>query len=256
MTPLPPFTVAEPVTLNPRFATWYGAPKCGKTSSVAALPDSCIIMVEYGADAHKCVRTPKVNSVPEFLSTCDRIIAAGKPYKHVIVDSATELEHMCVIQATQDYKASTIGKNFAGTNVCLELDKGSGYNFLRQAFNRCLHKAAQTVPEDGCIHFIAHLRESQLKLGAETNEVTAYSIALTAGCALILASKSDAVGHLTRRTRARPTGMGPIFDDLWVSFKTANAVTCGSNRAHLAGKEFALSLSEDRVPKWDLVFLP
>ena len=64
------------------------------------------------------------------------------PYKYLVVDTVDKLEDFCEVTATEKYKLTTIGKNFAGKSV-LELPQGGGYYHLRNEVVYQIDKLAQ-----------------------------------------------------------------------------------------------------------------
>jgi len=246
-----PFDIAGPISGNPRSLLLYGAPKVGKTKVLTNLPNCCIVQVESGADMHECIRTPQITSYAHFMQVCDQIIKAGKPYKYVAFDTVDAMEDYALTQATIDYKMSPIGANFKGADVTAELANGGGYLWLRRALNRMIDKAFETIPPDGCVIFIGHIKEKLLS--KEGKDVTASDISLTGKCAVILCSRCDAIGHVTRALRPGSTSR---VEDLKVSFRTTELVNCGSRYDHLAGQDFVLSPGDTKLAAWDKIFKP
>jgi hypothetical protein len=186
------------------------------------------------------------------MKVCDTIIAAGKPYKYVVVDTIDEMEAIAMKQATADYKAALVGKDFNGTDVCTELPMGAGYLWLRRALLRMLDKLFHTTPDHGTVILIGHVKDKLLKDAGK--DVTAADVNLTGKCAQIVCAECDAIGHMTRRTRPPLASKGQVLQDLFISFKTSEHVNCGSRIAHLAGQDILFADAETRVPRWDLLF--
>ena len=89
-----PVQKIKATSLSPRKLIIYSKPKVGKTSALAELPDSLILDLENGTDFLDAVKI-KVNNLTELREAGEAILAAGKPYKYLIVDTVTKLEDMC-----------------------------------------------------------------------------------------------------------------------------------------------------------------
>jgi replication-associated recombination protein RarA len=113
------------VTQDPKNLIIYGVPKIGKTSLLSTLDDNLIIDLEDGSDYVEALKV-KVHSVKELSDLCKEIIKAGCPYKFITIDTVTALEEISKPLALSMYKASSMGKNFAGTDI-LSLPMGAGY---------------------------------------------------------------------------------------------------------------------------------
>ena len=109
---------------SPRKTVIYSKPKTGKTSLCAELENSLIIDLERGSDFIDAVKVT-CTSPKEIKELCDEVVKQGKPYQYAIVDTITKLEDMVLGYALQLYKATPMGKSFAGNNV-LTLPNGAG----------------------------------------------------------------------------------------------------------------------------------
>lgn len=144
-----PTTPSVPTLINPRVLVLYGAPKVGKTTTLAQLPSCCTLEFDqtgttnddgtpgFGADGigilHVNIATRK--ELSEFCNACreHRAKTGTWPYRYIAMDTVTAIESWCEELATEKYRQSELGKNFKGTS-CLELPKGAGYLWLRLAF--------------------------------------------------------------------------------------------------------------------------
>lgn len=209
---------------DPKLLTLYGPPKVGKTKFLSALENCLIIDTEDGSDYVSALKV-KVSNLDQLMEVAKEIAAHKKakgeyPYAFVAIDTITELENWCEADATANYKATTIGKDFKGKSV-LELANGGGYFWLRQSFDKWLDLITKFAPK---VIIIAHLKEKITnKSGVD---VVSMDLDLTGKIRNILAQQSDAIGYVYRK---KDSG-------LRISFNTHEDITCGS-REHLAGAD-------------------
>lgn len=88
---------------SPRKLIIYSKPKVGKTSALAELENALIIDLERGTDFLDAMKV-QVNELAELRKVGEAIIAAGKPYKYVVIDTITKLEEMCLPLALSMYR--------------------------------------------------------------------------------------------------------------------------------------------------------
>ncbi len=81
----------------------YSKPKTGKTSLLAELDNNLILDLENGTDYYDALRV-KITSVQELMDTIKAIIAAGRPYKYITLDTLTKLEDLALPYALTLYK--------------------------------------------------------------------------------------------------------------------------------------------------------
>jgi Cdc6-like AAA superfamily ATPase len=222
-----PSTKSPPLTKDPRILILYGAPKVGKTTELAKLPDCLIVDCEDGTDyvealRIKCRTLEEVEAVATELRK--RVKESGKPaYKYVALDTVSTLEDWCEVRATQNYKNSTIGKNFTGDSV-LTLPQGGGYLYLRLALTEILGQFSGTTSR---LIIVGHLRDKFLEKGGV--ESTYKDLELTGKLRSIVCSKADAIGYLYRDPKDSNGA-------LKVSFQTLEGIIAGSRCEHLRGK--------------------
>lgn len=218
-----PTTPTAPSMVNPKVLVLYGAPKVGKSTILADLPNNLIIDLEDGTDYISSLRV-KVHNTDELREVAAELLKAKStkgtyPYEYVSIDTVTALEDWAEKVATENYKKSPVGKTFTGDSV-LTLPNGGGYLWLRLAmaelvglFSHCTKYLILT----------GHLRDKVLdKAGVE---VATKDIELTGKIRNIMCSRADAIGYLYRKD-----------NKLMISFQTAEGVLCGGRCEHLKGK--------------------
>ena len=176
----------------------------------------------------------KLNNIEDLREACKEIHKAGKPYKYLALDTITRVEDWCEVYATRMYKDSVIGKSFTGKTV-LELPQGSGYFWLRKAFDEVMMMLYGIAPH---VILVGHLREKFLggKEAKADTVVSTKDLDLTGKIKQIACSRSDAIGYVYRNHADA--------GKLWISFESNEQVNCGSRCPHLKGKSMLLDWKE------------
>lgn len=224
-----PKTKTPPTTVDPKVLILYGAPKVGKTTELAKLPDNLIVDLEDGTDYIESLHV-KAHNMSELEAIAQRLreelVKLGKPaYSFVSIDTVSAMEDWAELRGTERYKANPTGKNFKGTSV-LELPHGHGYLWLRLAFQELLGMFSGTTKR---LILVCHLRDKFLDKGGQ--EVAVKDLELTGKIRNITASKADAIGYMFRDA-TKNNGA------LMVSFQTLEQVSCGARCEHLKGQVF------------------
>lgn len=124
-----------------RFVIFFGRPKAGKSSAMAALDSNLIIDLENGYKnlSALVIQARNINDFGEIAKALqEEIQKTGKyPYKYITIDNATRLEEMCMGYAITLYKQTSMGKNYQGTDI-RTLPNGSGYLYIRQAVRKVI----------------------------------------------------------------------------------------------------------------------
>jgi hypothetical protein len=225
--------------VNPKRLVIYSKPKTGKTTAFAALENNLIIDLENGTDYVDALKV-KANNLKELLDIGKQVIAAGKPYKFITIDTVTALEEMVGVLALKKYKSTPMGKNFDGDNV-LTLPNGSGYLYMREAFFEVLNYI-DTLAEH--VILAGHIKDAQIDDKGEM--VMAANIDLTGKIKSLLCANADAIGYMSRKG-----------NKVMLNFKTNDATTCGARPDHLRNAEIVLSEINEKgeiVTHWDEVY--
>lgn len=239
-------TAAEPpIYTEPTSLLIYGAPKCGKTSALAHLPDCLILSLERGAEQHNCMRL-EIKTYRELIEAAGEISKAppGR-YKFVGVDTVDVLEELAVQEATVRYKASNTGRTFTGRDILSELEYGAGYRWLRGAFDEALCALIKCAPH---VIFIGHVKDKVLDTGG-AKETIIKDLDLTGKCKNIICARCDAVGHLSRVKRT-----GSTTTDGMLSFQTNDWLNAGARHSYLTGKTFKFIDGDTVKPDWAAIF--
>lgn len=249
------------VKTDPRLLIIYGPPKCGKTALISTLPNNLILDLEEGTEyvsalsVHIIGWKAPADEIPKtkvariaqkrFYVTeiGQEILAQGRPYDFITVDTATELEDMVLPLALELYKETSMGKSYTGTDV-RELPRGAGYYYLRLAFKDCINKIKKLANN---IILIGHLKDTFLEKAGK--EVQAKEIDLTGKIKTITCAGADAIGYLHWGDNGA----------LLLNFKSSDELLCGSRCPHLKGKEIQIGTYNESTNlvedvDWSLIY--
>jgi hypothetical protein len=222
-----PKDVVAASTSEPRLLVLYSAPKCGKTTALAALPKCLLIDTEDGSNFVSALKV-KAGCYRDFLEIANAVKADPTQYSALGIDTLTRVEEWAERDATEFYKKMPLGKSFTGESV-LELPQGGGYYWLRRAFRRYIDLIVSAHPR---VILMGHVREKFLTQAGK--DVSAVDVDLVGKNRQIACSLADAIGHLYRNDKG----------ELWVSFKTKETLVCGTRSPHLTGQEFKFDWSK------------
>jgi AAA domain len=236
----------------------FSKPKVGKTVLIAELPNALLIDLEKGSNYVDAMKV-QANSIKELYAIGDAIIADGKPYDYIALDTITALEDMCIPYAEILYSEKASGKNWfkadpanpkklapdsgkAQYGNILNLPNGGGYAFLREAMTRVIERVKTWAPR---IILMGHIKDVQLEKAG--GEFTSSDLDLTGKIKRIIASQSDAIGYLYR---------GKNNQNI-LSFATTDAVACGARPGHLRNAEIVISelVDDVLVTHWDKIYI-
>ena len=225
--------------VNPKRLIVYSKPKTGKTTAFAGLDNNLIIDLENGTDYVDALKV-KANNLKELLEIGKQVIAAGKPYKFITIDTVTALEEMVAPLAVKKYRNTPMGKNFDGDNV-ITLPNGAGYLYIREAFFDILNYV-DTLAEH--VILSGHIKDKQVDDKGEM--VMSANIDLTGKIKSLICANADAIGYMFRKG-----------NKVILSFKTNEETTCGARPDHLRNAEIVLSEINEKgeiVTHWDEVY--
>lgn len=230
---------------SPRNLIIFSKPKVGKTSLFAQLDNCLILDLEKGTDYLDALKI-SAESVEDIKAIGEQIIAEGRPYKYIAVDTITALEEMCIPYAEILYSRTSMGANWFSKlkpqyGSILNMPNGAGYPYLREAFTKIIEYIKTWAPH---VILVGHIKDVLLdKNGSEFNSM---DLDLTGKIKRMATSNSDAIGYLYRK------GTENVL-----SFKTTDEVACGARPDHLRNKEIIISemTPDGLVTHWDKVFI-
>lgn len=250
-----PLQKVKAASQSPKNMIIFSKPKVGKTSLLAELEDALIIDLEEGSDYVDAMKL-KAKSVQDIQAIGKQIIAAGRPYKYIVLDTITALETICVPYAETLYSRKPMGKTWFKKDQngrltkdsgkmqygnILGLPNGAGYAYLREAMTKIVEYVKTLAPR---VILVGHIKDTMLeKAGAE---FTSSDLDLTGKIKRILSSQSDAIGYLYRKNNQNI-----------LSFATSDGIACGARPAHLRNQEIVVSEMKDNVltAHWDKIYI-
>lgn len=241
-----PSSVSKREEVNAKNMIIFSKPKVGKTQLLSMLPACLLLDLENGSNYVDAMKI-KIDNVAHFKAVVDKIIASGKPYRYIAVDTVTALEEMCIPYAEQIYAQTPMGKNWFTDGKkkygsILNLPNGAGYPYLREAFTNMLDHVKNAAPH---VIFLGHIKDTLLEKNG--SEFTGYDLDLTGKLKRITASNVDAIGYLYRKGKQNI-----------LSFNTTDEIACGARPEHLRNKEIVVSEIDDKgeyKTYWDKIFI-
>lgn len=230
-----------------RFVIFFGKPKAGKSSAMAALENNLIIDLEDGYKGLSAL-VVQARNINDFGDICRALQEEIKnndgkyPYKYITIDNATRLEEMCMGYAITLYRQTSIGKNYQGTDI-RTLPNGSGYLYLRQAVKKVIDMFRGLCET---LILVAHTKDKQINFeGQEVNEMT---LDLTGRLGDILCGEADAIGYVYRKK-----------NKTIISFEGGENSVREARPTHLRGQKIVIAESDENnnlTFHWDKIFLP
>ena len=230
-----------------RFVIFFGKPKAGKSSAMAALENNLIIDLEDGYKGLSAL-VVQARNINDFGDICRALQEEIKnndgkyPYKYITIDNATRLEEMCMGYAITLYRQTTMGKNYQGTDI-RTLPNGSGYLYIRQAVKKVIDMFRGLCET---LILVAHTKDKQINFeGQEVNEMT---LDLTGRLGDILCGEADAIGYVYRKK-----------NETIISFEGGENSVREARPIHLRGQKIIIAESDENnnlTFHWDKIFLP
>ena len=239
--------------INPSSLILFGLPKCGKTTLLSKLPNCLIIDTENGTNKIKALvkkvpddRGPvgRMKWLEEF---ADYLIAQGRPYDYIAIDTFSEVNEWAEWSGTYRYMNTTQGQNFnrddAGNPLSPKsedyqsvhtLGQGFGYRWSREDTLRIFEKYKRAAKK--CVFYVCHVEDKYLATKENTEVVAPKQLSLTGKVRDILPRKVDGIGY--------------VYNDegvIKINF-TGNEERVGGNRCpHLQGY--------NNVADWSRIFI-
>jgi len=246
------------MTVDPQKLFLFSHTKVGKTTLVSGLPNCLIIDAENGSNFISGIiynlRREHIKSGKGYITLlkelsdnikAENIKSGNFVYDYIAIDTVTGLETIARQLATNLYKETVVGKNFKGTDVVNELERGGGYMWLRTAFEK-LYNLFDGLAANGLI-LLGHVKASSIVKNGK--DLSALDIDLVGKLKNIISADVDAIGILRRGKENT--------NQLMVSFKTNERdLATGARPKHLRNQEFILSELKDETMEfhWDKIF--
>ena len=248
-----PKELTTPVT-NMESCILFGLPKCGKTTLLSKLPNCLIIDTENGTNKISALvkKLPEnkgpVSRMKWLDEFADYLIAEGKPYDYVAIDTFTEVNEMSEWSGTFRYMHSVQGKKFNREEDEVTLLKpdnpdyqsvhtigqGFGYRWSREDTLRVFEKYMRVAKK--CVFFVCHVEDKFLSMRENTEVVAPKQLALTGKLRDILPRKVDGIGYVYNEDGV-----------IKINFTGSEERVGGNRCAHLQGY--------NDVADWDKIFI-
>jgi hypothetical protein len=254
-----PQNPVPPSEVNPRTMLLYGLHKQGKTTIMSKLPGSHIIFdTEDGTDFLDAMKI-KVKDPDTWKAACRAIIKAGRPYKFIVIDTATAIEDFLEDFAWKRYNQEVRRKKAAnpgddeykylrkGESI-FDVPWGKGHKVYRESFFLLIDWCKKALPEDGYLIITAHLKDKIKSKSGE--EVVATDVDLTGKIKEILCRKVDIIGYFYRHEEDPDEG--------WISFEVGDLVNAGSRCPRLEGESIRISKRKKKKKvdvNWSKVYI-
>ena len=223
-----PTKPVAPTRKYPKIIVTYGMPKVGKTTALTQLPSCLIEDMEEGAASIEAMRVPvkyiegpttfgphpetgektitaiAFNQImreigvyaQEWITAHPSDIASGKKvpylYRRIALDTMDRFEDLCLPVALDQYKSTTIGKNFDGNDI-RQLAKGLGYYYLRDVVKSKIEELSGYCET---LILNCHTKEKITEIGGV--EFTSTDLSLTGKLGAIIAAMADVIIYLYR----------------------------------------------------------
>lgn len=225
-----PKTKVPASTVDPTVLLAFGTRKIGKTTMLSKLDNCLILDLEKGTVFLDSLKV-EVEDLDQLGQVCRAILDSGKPYKYLAIDTIDKLEEWCEKKATQNYKRSNVGKNFAGDSV-LTLPQGAGYLWLRNEFMKWIDSFRKLADH---VILVSHLKVSSIEKNGAEYQIK--DIDLTGKIKNMVSAMADAIGYIYRSKDGK----------MMISFKSNDEITCGSRCEHLKDKDIEFN--------WEKIFI-
>lgn len=236
----------------------FGKEKCGKTTALSQLKNCLVVDTEKGTKKVEAlsIEVPDdlgpVGKMAWLEKLADKLIAEGKPYDYVAVDTFTEVNEWAEWSGTYRYMNSVQGKSFnrvkdkhgnaikGGEFLSPDdddyesvhnLGEGYGYRWSREDTIRVFNKFLNTAKK--CVIFVCHVKDKFVAQKDAVDVVAPKQLALTGAVKDILPRKVDAIGY--------------VYNDkgtIKVNFAGTEEKTGGSRAKHLQGYNGPLDWSK------------
>jgi hypothetical protein len=198
---------------DPGFLLIYGAPKSGKTSTIAGLDNCLIIDTERGTQYVEAMKV-YVNNLSEYQALSQSLTNSDHKYDYIALDTIDNLAAWVEQYVCKQNGVATIG----------DMEYGKGFALVREAVVKAVQKLG-TLATKGII-VVGHTKRSTVVDEDHNKVIDMNELNLTGKLKNELMSAADAIGFVYREDGT-----------LMITFKTGSDNTqTGSRCPHLADK--------------------
>lgn len=190
---------------EPRSLLIYAAPKIGKTSIVAQIPNSLLVEMERGGADAVDARVIEINN-PNDLKPLFAQLKDENDIEVIVLDTLSKMDEWSEITGTESYQKKPQGKAFNVANgkrlprshpawdSVHSLGQGFGYRYSRDEMKHWYNQAINT---NKTVVFLAHIKDKFIE-SASGDVVETSEIDLTGKVKGMLATRIDAIASLKR----------------------------------------------------------
>lgn len=247
-----PGAPVDPVSTEPQSLIIYSAPKTGKTTLVAQLPNSLIVEHETNGAAALKARYIEVNN-PNDISALLTQLKTDKTVDIIVIDTITKWDEWSELIGTyrfmdkpqgkrwnliDDVKVNHLNSNWQSVH---EMGEGYGYRYSREVMTKWYNEAVNTGKT---IIFLAHIKDKYIE-SKSGDVVETIDLNLTGKVKSIYSTRVDAIAHFKR------TG-----NKGYLVFEAGGSAAAGSRYAYLSGSILISESDENKVVHtyWDKIF--
>ncbi len=226
-----PSGVEPPRSTEPRSMIIYSAPKTGKSSIVAQLPDSLIISHEKNGMAAIKARYIEVFNPNDILPLLAQL-KGDDTIKYIVIDTVTQQDSWSEIVGTLEFQAKLQGKKWnvldskrlpvshPSWDSVHSIGNGFGYKYSREVMVKWFKAAINT---NKTVIFLAHIKDKFIE-SKSGDVVEAIDLNLTGKVKSIYSANVDAIAHLKR-----------IGNKSYLNFESMGSSVSGSRYGYLQG---------------------
>jgi hypothetical protein len=219
-----PTSKSPAVKQDPGYLLIYGAPKAGKTSTIAQLDDCLIIDTERGTEYVESMKV-YVDNLSEYTALSKTLAQSDKKYSYIALDTVDNLASWVEQFICKQNAVATIG----------DMEYGKGFALVREAVVKAIMKLREFATKG--IIIVGHTKRSTIIDEDHNKVIDINELNLTGKLKNELMSAADAIGFVFREN-----------GELKISFKSGSDNTqTGSRCPHLADKILDF--------KWEHIFI-
>jgi hypothetical protein len=223
----------------PRFVI-YGAPKVGKSTLAADMPEPLFIPTEDGIDGLSVARTPRPSTWSELLSTVKDVVSEKHTFQSLVLDTVTGAADLCAQHVCKEIFGGQWGDKGFGSY-------GKGWAATSEEFRALLALLDQVRAKGMIIMLLAHTGVLSVK-NPDGSDYTKWSIEADRKIVARITAWADIIGradfqHSITKERGESRGKVVSTDTRIISFSGSMAADGGARVGYELPPELPLSWS-------------
>jgi hypothetical protein len=170
----------------------------------------------------------------------EKVILGRNPIKRIALDHISLAEEILLPKALMMYKATPMGKAWAGTDV-RQLPNGAGWYFVREVIMQLIDAFKKVCDT---LIIIGHTKDKMINVNSE--DLTEMTLDLPGKLSEIVIGNVPNVGYIYRKD-----------NQTIISFKGGDNVIRGSRSEHLRNQNIVIGESDKDgkvITHWELIF--